>query len=91
MKKLSKNELADIVLAADRVMPVASVLRHIKSGNTYHVVYIALRESDLQPMIVYRPMDANTSFVRPLYEMTQRFEFVTRPGITPTTKDMHKT
>lgn len=48
---------------------------HAKSQNNYEVTGAALRESDLEPLVIYRPLgDSNVvTFARPLVEFLEKF------------------
>lgn len=45
--------------------------RHVKSGGIYNIIHFALREKDLEPLVVYRehkPGEATPTWTRPLSE-----------------------
>lgn len=48
--------------------------KHLKSGRTYTVSTVALREADLEPLVVYRNPNTGVVFCRPLTEFQERFE-----------------
>jgi hypothetical protein len=48
--------------------------RHKKSGHTYSVQNVVLRESDLVPLVIYRREHYEVHFARPLKEFMTRFK-----------------
>lgn len=48
---------------------------HTKTGNRYWVCEIVLRESDLTPLVAYRPVGfVAAAFCRPAGEFLEKFE-----------------
>ena len=52
-------------------MMQGSVWKHTKSRGYYAVVALAIREADGEAMVVYRSLDDNRVWVRPLAEWHQ--------------------
>jgi len=53
----------------------ADYWHHTKSGGVYAIVTLALRESDGEPMVIYRRKKSATTWVRPAKEFFDgRFE-----------------
>ncbi|MCK9567531.1 ATP-grasp domain-containing protein [Candidatus Pacearchaeota archaeon] len=46
---------------------------HIKSGNEYEITSVALRESDLMPLVIYRRKGHTVQFARSIYEFLEKF------------------
>jgi|SRR5690606_24750597 len=53
--------------------------RHKKSGGIYEVVAFAERESDQMPLVVYRSLDTLRTWVRPMTEWREKFEYLAAP------------
>ena len=83
-QKLTNLDLSNIIALADREVPVGSRIRHKASGGTYQVLTITLREADLEPLMVYAPVDQGAPRIfwsRPVSEFRGRFEFIDRPSL----------
>ena len=75
-QRLTDEELVDLMQDARRACPIGSVHRHRASGATYGVILVALRESDLEPLVIYMKIGTATPFARPFEEFRDQFEFV---------------
>lgn len=78
-ERLTTEQLAKKMYeGTDGVIPGA-VVKHIKSGDKYMVLAVCLREEDLEPMVVYCPIDDekalaySIAFCRPAAEFMQKF------------------
>lgn len=56
------------------VEPVTGTWRHVKSGGFYQVVIQATQENDGSPLVVYRSVETNVVWVRPLSDFLIKFE-----------------
>jgi hypothetical protein len=77
-KQYTPLELAKILAQGGQGLTPGSIYRHIKGGR-YMLLSTALRESDLEPMAIYAPLDAEAlglsiTFTRPVAEFCDRFE-----------------
>ena len=74
MDKLSDGELDRMYIRCYDRVPVGLRVRHKTSGETHMVVYIALREEDLMPLVVYRKTVASLAvWARPMDEFVEKF------------------
>lgn len=83
--RLSEEELTrKLTAAVERIntarqaagiQSVGSDWEHVKTGDRYYLVDVALRESDLQELVTYAPPGARgrLRFVRPVEQFLRRF------------------
>jgi hypothetical protein len=77
-KKLSEDDLETLWYHVRTKAPQAGdIYVHNKTGKRYAVDRIALRESDLEPLVIYRrmpsPVGDAINFARPVSEWRERF------------------
>ena len=77
---MTEEQLTEIIRRTDRVCPIGSTIQHRKTGGTYHVMALTLREVDLEPLVVYRSTGSRVSWSRPLGEVIDRFDFLSSPA-----------
>lgn len=76
-EKKTLEECAEILGAAEEQFPSGVLWRHIKTGNLYRGLNVALSSSDASPLVLYRRADADVPFVpwaRPVAEFLEKFE-----------------
>lgn len=69
-QRLSTPELRKRLFEAGSEVVAGDIYVHAKTGGTYHVRLVALRESDAEPMVVYGNAHLTLVWVRPLSEFT---------------------
>ena len=82
LDKLTDKELRHDQIAANHHVQLGGVYRHKKSGAYYVPKLVALRETDLEPLVCYGRTDLPTvTFSRPLTEWLEKFEKIPPRGL----------
>jgi hypothetical protein len=83
MTRPTLMQLADRLMASERVAPPSALFRHIPSAKVYVVLGLVIREADGEVLVIYRefgdptriiPLVGSVPFARPLDEFNTRFE-----------------
>jgi hypothetical protein len=82
MTKKTPHELFMILSKANMRVMAGLQYIHNKSGDVYTVLSITLREEDLEPLVIYVPVDVgllaySISFARPIDEFDEKFTILT--------------
>ena len=74
MKK-SDEEIRLLNIVACSKVQIGGLYRHKKTGRVYSVALVALREEDLEPVVVYSHVTSDRNYwTRPLSMFLERFE-----------------